>query len=374
MIHLIKYSVLTKIRNFNVIFWSLIFPLVLTTLMYLSIGRMEEDGFETIPVALVAEEEAESDPFLTFLESVEQDAGLVMTEEMSRDAAEEELKNGEIKGIFCIGDTPSLFVGGSGLPESILQMILESYIQGEQTLSDIRELHPEKLGDAVRKMNEYDEATEQVSLGGRTTNGNAQFFYALIGMASLYGCFLGFQSSLDMQANLTALAARRCASPVNRMKTILSETAVSFGLHFVNMMILLGYMKYILRLDFSGSYLAMLPVLLVGSITGVTMGMFITSIGRMGEGSKAGIMVGVSMTFSFLAGLMNGEMKNLIDRHAPVVNRLNPAALISDALYCMNVFDAPARYREDMLILSAICVLLAAGTFLVIRRERYGSI
>ena len=94
----------------------------------------------------------------------------------------------------------------------------------------------------------------------------------------------------------------------------------------------------------------------------------------MGEGVKIGIMIGVSMTLSFLAGLMNADIKNVVDRNAPLLNRLNPAALISDALYCLNVYDAPERYIQDLVILSVMSVLLLAGTFVIIRRERYDSI
>ena len=236
------------------------------------------------------------------------------------------------------------------------------------------ELHPEGMEAAVRQMSDYDAVTEEVSLGGRTTNTTAQFFYAMIGMACLYGCFIGYRSAMDLQANLSALAARRCVSPVHRMGWILSETAVSFSLHFINMLILLAYMKYILRLELTSSYVEMLPAVIIGSMIGVTMGMFITSIGKMGEGVKIGIMIGVSMVMSFLAGLMNADVKNAVDRNVPLLNRINPAALISDALYCLNVYDAPERYMQDIVILSVMCVLLLTGTFLIVRRERYGSI
>ena len=179
---------------------------------------------------------------------------------------------------------------------------------------------------------------------------------------------------MDLQANLSALAARRCVSPVHRMGWILSETTVSFSLHFINMLILLAYMKYILRLELTSAYVEMLPAVIIGSMIGVTMGMFITSIGKMGEGVKIGIMIGVSMVMSFLAGLMNADVKNAVDRNVPLLNRINPAALISDALYCLNVYDAPERYMQDIVILSVMCVLLLTGTFLIVRRERYGSI
>ncbi len=39
------------------------------------------------------------------------------------------------------------------------------------------------------------------------------------------------------------------------------------------------------------------------------MGMFIGSFGKMQEGVRIGLMLGISMVSSFLAGLMNGNMK-----------------------------------------------------------------
>ena len=375
MWNLIKYSFLAKIRDFSLVFWPFVFPLVLTTAMYFSIGQMKESDFETIPVAIVTQSTGEEDVFQEYLETMGDDKeALINVRPMAEEEAVTALENGDIEGIFYSREEPSLTVGGSGLAQSILQMILESYTEGKQTLEDVSGLHPEGMEAAIRQMSDYGSVTEDVSLGGRTTNTTAQFFYALIGMACLYGCFIGYQSAMDLQANLSALAARRCVSPVHRMRWILSETAVSFGIHFVNMLVLLAYMKYILRLEFAGSYAEMIPVVIIGSMIGVTMGIFITSIGKMGESVKIGIMISVSLALSFLAGLMNADIKNVIDRNVPLLNRINPAALISDALYCLNVYDAPERYMQDMVILFVMCVLLLTGTFLIVRRERYGSI
>lgn len=379
---MIRYSFLTKIRNRDLIFWPLVFPFVLTTAMYFSIGQVGEADFETVEAAIVTEagqnegdiQNSGEEIFSQFLEGVEEDSDLIRTMEMTEADAVKALENGEVDGIFYSGEDPSLTVSGSGFPQSILQMILENYTEGKQTLEDVARLHPEGMEAAVEAMSDYGDAVEQVSLGGRTTDGTAQFFYALLGMACLYGCFIGYNSAMELQANLTPLAARRCAGPVNRLSLVFTETLVSFGLHFANMVLLLAYMKYILKLEFAGSYAEMLPALFLGSMIGVTMGMFITSVGKAGEGVKIGIMVGVSMALSFLAGLMNADIKNVVDKNAPLINRINPAALISDAMYCINVYDAPERYAQDMLILAVMSVILIAGTFLIIRRERYVSI
>ena len=70
MRELIKYSFLAKIRDLSLVFWPLVFPLVLTTAMYISIGQMEESDFETIPAAIVTQSTGEEDVFQEYLETV----------------------------------------------------------------------------------------------------------------------------------------------------------------------------------------------------------------------------------------------------------------------------------------------------------------
>ena len=77
---------------------------------------------------------------------------------------------------------------------------------------------------------------------------------------------------------------------------------------------------------------------------------------------------------SVLAGLVNVQIKHAVDRALPLVNKLNPAAVISDAFYCINVYDDPVRFRNDILTLFIMCAVILAVSFVVVRRERYDSI
>lgn len=376
MLHLMKYDVKVKLHNFNMLFWPLIFPLVLATFFYFTFGNMEEADFETVPAAVVMESDGTgSEAFTEFLDGIESDdAKLIRTQEMSEKKALKALKDKNVAGIFYAGETPSLTVGGVGIEESILQSLLESYLNGRQTMENIAYSHPEGIENAVKQMSDYQELVQQVSLGGRTTNGNAQFFYALIAMTCMYGCFIGFGSALTLQANLTALAARRCVTPTHKLKLILSEMLTSFGIHFINVIILLLYLKCVLRLQFDGQLPQMLLVSFVGCMIGVSMGIFISSASRQGEGIKIAILLGISMICSFLAGLMNSGMKDIVEKNCPVINRINPAALISDAFYCINVYDDPLRFRRSLVTLVIMSAVLTFGSFLLIRRERYDNI
>ena len=176
---MIRYSFLTKIRNRDLIFWPLVFPFVLTTAMYFSIGQVGEADFETVEAAIVTEagqnegdiQNSGEEIFSQFLEGVEEDSDLIRTMKMTEADAVKALENGEVDGIFYSGEDPSLTVSGSGFPQSILQMILENYTEGKQTLEEVARLHPEGMQAAVESMSGYGDAVEQVSLGGRTTDG-----------------------------------------------------------------------------------------------------------------------------------------------------------------------------------------------------------
>lgn len=374
MLHLIKYNLLVKLRNFSSTFWPLVFPLLLGTMFYFAFGNISDADFETVSVGIVKEKQ-EDTLFLMYLNQVENNGKhLISTTELSYEQACSQLEDQKISGFYVVGKTPSLTVASNGISQSILQSVLSTYETGKNTIHTIARTHPSGLWDGIRQMANRQELLTQVSLGGRTINGTVQFFYALIAMGCLYGCFIGFGSTVSLQANITTLAARRCVTPTHKLKLILSEQIASFLLGYFDVIILLLYLRYILKLDFQGQMGRMLLISFLGSLIGVSMGIFVGSFGKMKEGIKIGIILGISMVCSFLSGLMNNTMKDLVEKTVPFVNRINPAALISDAFYCINVYDDMGRYYRNLITLAVMSVVLVAASFLLIRRESYDSI
>ena len=374
MFHLIKYNILVKFRNFNMTFWPLVFPLILGTFFFFAFGNLNDADFETVQVAMV--QDANSTPLFSFyLEQVEKsDSDLLNIRKMDEESALTALKNREISGIYYNKTIPSLTINAHGIPESILQSVLESYNNSLHTIQNILKEHPSGILNGLSQMSDTRDLVQEVSLGGKTIDGNSQFFYALIAMACLYGSFIGFGSAITLQANLTALAARRCVTPTHKLKLIISEQISSFLIGYADVIILLIYLRNILKLDFQGQMGKMFTVSLFGSLIGVSMGLFIGSLGKLSEGIKVAVILALSMICSFLAGLMNGNMKDLVEKHAPVINRINPAALISDAFYCINVYDDSVRYYRNLITLAIMSVAFVMASFLLIRRNRYDSI
>ena len=252
MLHLLKYSFLSKIRNFNIVFWPLVFPLVLGTFFYFAFGNINEADFQTVPVAVVKEASADTF-FMTYLDEVEKSSpDLLKAEEMSEKEALEALQDKKVEGIYYVGKEPSLTVAGTGIEESILQTVLDSCENTRTTITNIMKKNPQMDMETMKSLLSSDSLVREVSLGGRTIDGNVQFFYALIAMACLYGCFIGFGSAIGIQANITPLAARRCVTPTHKLKLILTDQLTSFALGYVDVIILILYLRYILNLDFQG--------------------------------------------------------------------------------------------------------------------------
>ena len=118
MLHLIKYNLLVKLKNFGTTFWPLVFPILLGTMFYFAFGNINDADFATVSVAVVRQEKADT-LFLMFLDQVENNADqLISTKELTYDEACSQLENEQISGIYVVGETPSLTVSASGIPQN----------------------------------------------------------------------------------------------------------------------------------------------------------------------------------------------------------------------------------------------------------------
>lgn len=380
MLHLLRYRFLQTIRNFPIMFWALIFPIILGTFFYLSFGRAGlestgESSWDEIRVAVVREGNSSENAraFEKFLE--EMDGDMLDIQDISQEAEALGALNEEtISGIFYVRDTPSLTVAKNGLNESILTSVLNSYNQNADMFQKIAMTHPENLPAAIEALEDYRETTSEVSLNGGDLNPNVQYFFALIAYACLSGAFLGVQSSEDGQANISALGARRSITPTHKLTLIMIDMAVLFTVHFFNILILCLYISKVLKISLGNDTGALLLVDFMGSMIGVCLGVAIGCLARISFTMKTAVCILFTLFPGFLAGLMFGNMKNIIELHCPVINRLNPAAVLSDAFYCMGIYNDMERFTRCLLILAVMSVLLLTIAFLGIRRERYDSI
>lgn len=401
MKHIIFYQFLNTLRDRVSLFWPAIFPMVLGTLFSITFGNAANIELETIPVALVEQEE--NIAFSTFIDTMqeEEDNPVISVTRMEEDAALEALDTGEVTGVYYIAETPSLTIRKNNIEASVLDGILSAYLRYETILTDLAEnamtdRYSEHLSSGQgmadvpvvsqiqQEVEEYIEEVmtdieetsyiTEVTLSRERLSANMNCFFGLIGMACMFGCFMGMRAAMELQANTSALGARCCISPARKSIQILAVFVVNVTVAYLCNILLLLYLKFILGIGFGDHWGGMLLTCAFGNIIGVCMGIAIGSIGKLPMAAKVGLNVGITLSLSFLAGLMVSEMKNIIDINCPIINRLNPVAVISDAFYCLCVYNDPVRYQNDLLLMALYSAGLLLVSYCAIRRERYDSI
>lgn len=373
--HNFKYAMKSLFRTKTMIFWSLLFPIGLATFMYVAFGNLMENDemFCKIPVAVVKDTEEDSN-LLLVLSSLSTEGenqyldAMVMEEEKALKALDDE----EVAGIIYVKDV-RLVVKENDVKQTILQTILNQYKQTMYLYQDIEDTSPEMVAKAMEQaMADVSYFTESSTTDG-CQNAYYNYFYAIFAMSCLFASFTAIEKINRIQANISPLGMRRCLSPNKKMVTVMAEYLAFLIVQFAIEVITLLYLT-LLGVDFGNKYPAILLVLFVGCNIGIAMGVIIGSAARLSESAKVGIAVAISMVMSVMADLCAAGIKDMIEHKAPIINRLNPAALISDCFYSLNVYDNYDRFFGNLVILLVMTfVLVGIGVFRL-RRNKYASL
>ena len=295
----------------------------------------------------------------------------------TREEADRLLEDGRVEGYLTIvAGAPKLTVRDDGLNQTILKSFLDQYLQ---ISCDRRPLFWRRNPQAAQQglltdLMEQQEFTREISLSNAKPSHQLPYFYALIAMVCLYGSFQGLTSAFYLQANLSALGARRSMAPRKKLAMITADMLGSLAVHLLTMLVLLCYLLLVLRLDFGNQIGYLLLTVLVGSIVGVSLGALVGAALRIKVEAKTAILITLSLACCFLAGLMVEGISYAIQQNAPAAAWLNPAARISDAFYCLYYYDNHTRYFMDLGVLCAMAAIFGLGAMACLRRRKYESI
>jgi len=138
-------------------------------------------------------------------------------------------------------------------------------------------------------------------------------------------------------------------------------------------LLLLVYLKYLLGVDLGQMSLVVL-VVVIGIITGMAFGAFFGVAFKGTMQTKENLMSGVVLLLSAMAGLMSVYVKFFITSNLPFLGYINPANLITEALYSLYYYSDLANYYFSVILLSVLTVIMIIFVIFKMRREKYDSI
>lgn len=391
-IHNFKYSLKALLRNKMLIFWTFAFPIILGTLFKVAFSNIENsEKLDIINIAIVQNEEFENnEAFKTSFEKLSDENNedrLFNTKYTTKEEAKDLLNKGEIIGYMELKqDRPVLTFVTNGIDETVFKHVAEEIVQTSDIIKQLSQTQIQKQiasGNYIINYDEiYNKAIEMAKEDNvelkNISNSNLSYtmieFYTLIAMTCLYGGMLSMVSINQILANMSNKGKRIAVSPTKKSIIILSSLLASYIVQLIGLAILLLYTLFVLGVDYGSNTGLIILLAIVGSFAGLALGTFVGTIFKASENTKTGILIALTMLGCYLSGMMGITMKYVVDKNVPIINKINPASMITDGFYSLYYYDRLDRYWFNIASLLIFALILIVISFFSLRRQKYDSI
>lgn len=382
-LHNYIYRLKCIIRDKEMMFWTLLFPILLATLFNMAFSNLSSvETFSKIKIGIVNDEQYKKNTdFIKAIDSVSSNnksagkSDLFVVKYASKNAEDKLLNDNKIDGYIYFDNGIKLVVKKSDLNQTIIKGFLDDYKQTSASVITIISKNPGALQNGLlNSVSNRADYLKEVAASKSAPDTTVNYFYTLIAMTCLYGGFWGLKEVVAIQANQSSQGARVNMAPTHKLKVFMCSMIAATTVQLVEIFILLVYLIFMLKVNFGNQLGYVVLTCIIGTITGVTFGTFIATIIKKGEGIKIGILIGSTMMMSFLSGMMYDKMKYIISANAPILGYLNPANLITDSFYSLYYYSNHTQFFTDIALLSGFTVVFSMITYFVLRRQKYASL
>lgn len=391
-LHNFKYSLKTLFKNKMLIFWTFAFPIILGTFFNMAFADViEKEKLDIINIAIIDNEDYQNNQIMkTAFESLSDENSedhMFNTKLVDEEKAKEMLDKEEIVGYLKMqGNAPKLVFQTNGVSQTIFKYVVEEIVQRSSIVENISKDEIQKqikqgnyTVDAESIVKRVIDETGNTEVEFKNTaNQNLNYmmieFYTLIAMTCLYGGVLGMVAINQTLPNMSNKGKRVAVAPTKKSTIVLSSLFAGYVAQLLGLAILFMYTIFALKVDF-GEHTGLVVLLsMMGSLTGLSMGIAIGTLSKKNEGAKSGILIGITMVGCFFAGMMGVTLKYVIDKGMPIINLINPANMITDGFYALYYYNTLDRFWFNFASLGVVCIVLISISFLSLRRQKYDSI
>lgn len=362
-IHSFKNTFKILLRQKSLIFWGLLFPIILGLLFKLALGNLDNE-FKLEPIDVAVNEKLLNEPgFEIFLDGLEDEDIFKVTKTNNNQMLLDQ------KVVAYISDIDRIETQSAGVKETVVETVMNSYLHNMESVKKIFVENPNMDINSLFDYSEYvvDNSNPNMSLSNT-------YFYTLIGMQAMYGYMWGMTVIYQYEANLSTTAKRNIMSPMRKRTSLSASLLVAWLINMSVIIITMLVIHFVLKVNIGDKLLPIFGLVSLGALTGVSFGTLIGVSNKKSQDTKIGLGISLTMTMSFLAGMMVSNIKILIEKNVPIINRVNPVALITDALYSLYYYPSLDRYWMNMMWLSGVTFVLILLTFRFIRGKQYDSL
>ncbi len=419
-----KYTLLELIRMPGIMVWALGFPLILSTVFVLMFSPPEDmTEMNSVPLVVVEPgDSAEVAAFETFVEAVSEE-GCENGEGAAETAAEADTEPGAnadsqdggsalLKVTYApsaedaerlvldsqSGDDPFVgyvelvdglprahvvgavsATGTEGLQSTLVVMLMDQYVANKALFREVMASNPAAFADPgfAASLFQPIRATVQTEVTENQPKETVRFYFALLGMAALFGGTLGLVACQRLKPDTSPLGARRSIGAVTHGRTVAATLVASWCVTFACLVVTYFYMRIVAGIDFGGRDAACLVALAASALMATSLGSAVSAIPRLPESAKSGILTGIVCFSSLFAGLYGQptmELADMIAKNIPVVVLVNPASQIAHSFYSIMYYDTylPLALHVGVLLLMTLALFCLSARSL--RRHRYASL
>ena len=312
---------------------------------------------------------------------------LFETKYTTKEEAQKLLEEEKVVGYMeLIDNKPKLTFIASGINETIFKYVSEEIMQTSNIINNLTE---EEIQNQIMTGNfnvDYESiynkvieiTTEENVKLKNISSDNLSYtmieFYTLIAMVCLYGGILGTVSINQNLANMSNQGKRVSVAPTTKGKVILSSVLASYITQLIGVALLFIYTIFVLNVDYGNNLGLIIILAMVGSLAGLSLGVLVATIIKSNENVKTGIILSITMLGCFLSGMMGITMKYIIDKNIPIINKLNPANMITDGLYSLYYYETLDRFIFNVISLLIFAFVLIIFSYISLRRQKYDSV
>ena len=385
----LKYSLKILLRNKALIFWTFAFPIILGLFFNLAFQNIEKkEQLQVIDIAIINSNDYNNNKIVkeSLNELTKGKNKLFNIQLTDEKTSKDLLKNNKITGYLTFKENQvNITVKNSGVEETILKQVLEqiqtnSKIINKKVEKEISEqiatnkkINYEQIyQNALSLLNENNIKINNIS------NKNLSYtmieYYTLIAMACLYGAMLSMFIINYQLPNMNSTGKRISASPINKSKQLISSLLSAYIVQIIGLLLLFLFTIFILKVDYGKNLLYVIITSLCGALSGLSFGVATSTLFKTNENAKTGIIIAITMLFCFLSGMMGITMKYIIDKNIPLLNMINPANMITDALYSLYYYNTFDRFYKDILSLLIFSFIMILISIKGLRRQKYDNI